>query len=432
MMVRLKQVLAIVLTWGILMVTSPANSEAWASVAIHPPVFAVQEAAQAALSASQIDELVSPIALYPDALVAQILAASTYPDQVVAANSWLQANSSLNDAQRAEQVNGQAWDPSVKALTQFPSVLNNMATNLSWTSALGDAFYNQQADVMASVQRLRAQAKAAGNLKTTPQQTVTTETQSGQQVIVIQPANPQVVYVPTYNPTVVYGTPYYPPGYSTSALVATSIISFGAGLAIGAAINNSWGWNSWGCGWHGGTVVYNRNVYVSNSNVYRNGGYYGNRPRPTPYGGGTYNRSGNRNTNVSGNTVNINKGGNKNNVNTGNINAGNRNNNVNSGNRPNAGNNNNRPVAGNNNNRPNAGNNANRQNAGNRPPAADRGYGQKPATGTKTGAFSGYSAGGQTRAESSRGKQSYGGGGGAKRSAPAQRSGGGGGGGRKR
>src|SRR5271166_6216724 len=436
MMVRLKQVLAFVLTWGILTVTSP-TSEAWASVAIHPPVFAMQEAAQANLSAAQIDELVSPIALYPDALVAQILAASTYPDQVVAANTWLQANSKLNDAQRAEQVNGQSWDPSVKALTQFPSVLSNMAQNLSWTSALGDAFYNQQKDVMASVQHLRAQAKAAGNLKSTSQQTVKTETQEGQQVIVIQPANPQVVYVPTYNPTVVYGTPYYPPGYSTSALVATSIISFGAGLAIGAAINNSWGWNSWGCGWHGGTVNYNRNVYVSNSNVYRNGGYYGNRPRPTPYGGGNYNRSGNRNTNVSGNNVNINTG-NRNNVSGGNrnnINGGNRNN-VNGGNnnnRPNAGNNNNRPNAGNNNNRPNAGNANNRPNAGNRPaqtPAADRGYGQKPATGTKSGAFSGYGAGGQTRAESNRGRQSAGSGGAQQRS--AARSGGGGGGGRRR
>src|SRR5271166_5129128 len=434
-MVRLKQALAFVLTWGVLLATSP-SSEAWASVAIHPPVFAMQEAAQAALSASQIDELVSPIALYPDALVAQILAASTYPDQVVAANSWLQANSSLNDAQRAQQVNGQSWDPSVKALTQFPSVLNNMATNLSWTSALGDAFYNQQADVMASVQHLRAQAKAAGNLKTTSQQTVTTENQGGKQVIVIQPANPQVVYVPTYNPTVIYGTPYYPPGYSTSALVATSIISFGVGMAIGASMNNSWGYNSWGCGWHGGTVNYNRNVYVSNSNVYRNGGYYGNRPRPTPYGGGNYNRSGNRNTNVSGNNVNINTG-NRNNVSGGNrnnINGGNRNNNIgNANNRPNAGNNNNRPNAGNNNNRPNGGNANNRPNAGNRPaqtPAADRGYGQKPAAGTKTGAFSGYGAGGQTRAESNRGRQSAGGGGG-QRSAPAAR-GGGGGGGRRR
>jgi len=430
-MIRLKQILVFVLSWGILLLTSP-TSEAWASVAIHSPVFAMQEAAQAALSASQIDELVSPIALYPDALVAQILAGSTYPDQIVAANTWLQANSKLNDAQRAEQANAQTWDPSVKALTQFPSVLSNMATNLSWTSALGDAFYNQQADVMASVQRLRAQAKAAGNLKTTPQQTVTTETQSGQQVIVIQPANPQVVYVPTYNPTVVYGTPYAPPGYSTGAMVATGVISFGVGMAVGAAMSGGccgWGWNSWGCGWHGGTVNYNRNVYVSNSNVYRNGGSYGGGAYNR---GGNYNRSGNRNTNVSGNTVNVNTG-NRNTVNNANrnnnINSGNRNNNVNSGNRNpdnNAGAN--RPNAGNNaGNRPNAGNNA-----GNRPtqmPAADRGYGQKPATGTKTGAFSGYSAGGTTRAESNRGKQSYSGGGaqrgGGQRSAPAARSGGG-------
>ncbi len=408
-MVRLKQVLAFVLTWGILLATSPTGSEAWASVPVHPPVFAMQEAAQANLSASQIDELVSPIALYPDALVAQILAASTYPDQVVTANSWLQANSKLNDAQRNEQVNAQSWDPSVKALTQFPSVLSNMAQNLSWTSALGDAFYNQQADVMASVQRLRAQAKAAGNLKSTQQQTVTTENQGGQQVIVIQPANPQVVYVPTYNPTVVYGTPYYPPGYSTAALVTTGILAFGAGIAVGAAINGGWGWNSWGCGWHGGTVNYNRNVYVSNSNVYRGGN------RNNVYNGGNRNNinTGNRNNINTGNRNNIN-GGNRNNVNGGNrnnINGGN-----NAGNRPNGGNN-----AGN---RPNGGNNA-----GNRPnqmPAADRGYGQKASTGTKSGAFSGYGAGGQTRQQSNRGAQSYGGGGG------GQRGGGGGGGGRRR
>ena len=350
-MVGLKQILAFVLSWGVLLVTSPFSDQALASVVFHPSMFAMQEAAQANLSPAQIDELVSPIALYPDALVAQVLAASTYPDQVVTANAWVQANSKLNAAQQAEQVNSQSWDPSVKALTQFPSVLNNMATNLSWTSSLGDAFYSQQADVMASVQRLRKQAKDAGNLKTTSQQTVKTETQQGQQVIVVQPANPQVVYVPTYNPTVVYGTPYYPPGYSTSAMVATGIISFGVGMAVGAAISNSWGWNSWGCGWHGGTVVYNRNVYVSNSNIYRNNNYYGNRPRPTPYGG-----SYNRNTNGGGNTVNIN-GGNRNNINGGNnnnINSGNRNNNVNNGNRPNGGNNG--GANGGNNGRPNTGN----------------------------------------------------------------------------
>ena len=415
-MVPMKQALAFVLTWGILIVTSPTGPEAWASVAIHPPVFAMQEAPQANLSPTQIDELVSPIALYPDALVAQIVAASTYPDQVVAANSWLQANSKLNSAELMKQVDGQSWDPSVKALTQFSSVLNNMATNLSWTSALGDAAYNQQADVMAAVQRLRKQAKAAGNLKSTSQQTVKTETQQGQQVIVVQPANPQVVYVPVYNPTVIYGVPYYPPGYSTSTMVTTAVISFGVGMAVGAAISGGccgWGWNSWGCGWHGGAVVYNRNVYVSNSNIYRNGGYYGNRPRPTPYGG-----SYNRNTNVSGNTVNIttgNKntvnGGNRNNVNTGNINAGNSKNNVNSGNRS-----------------TNTGN-YNKGSNGATAPANNRGYGQQSATGTRSGAFSGYGAGGQTRTESTRGQQSYSGGGGTKggqqRTAPAARSGGG-------
>src|SRR5271166_3160564 len=337
MMVRLKQVLAFVLTWGILIATSPASAS---------PL--PQEAADARLSPSQIDELVSPIALYPDALVAQIVAASTYPDQVVAANSWMQAHAQLNAAELAKQVDGQSWDPSVKALTQFPSVLNNMATNLSWTSALGDAAYNQQADVMASVQRLRAQAKAAGNLKTTSQQTVTTENQGGQQVIVIQPANPQVVYVPTYNPTVIYGTPYYPPGYSTAALVTTGVLAFGAGIAVGAAINGGWGWNSWGCGWHCGGVTYNRNVYVSNSNVYRGGN------RTNVY-------NGNRNNYNGGNRNNIN-GGNRNNINGGNrnnINGGNRNN-INGGNRPNGGNNaGNRPGGGNNaGNRPGGGNNA--------------------------------------------------------------------------
>src|SRR5271157_218278 len=355
-MVRLKQVLSFVLTWVILLVTSPTGSQAWASVAVHPPVFAMQEAAQANLSATQIDELVSPIALYPDALVAQILAASTYPDQVVTANSWLQANSKLNAAELAKQVDQQSWDPSIKALTQFPTVLDSMAKNLSWTSALGDAFYNQQADVMAAVQRLRKQAKAAGNLKSTQQQTVTTENQGGQQVIVIQPANPQVVYVPTYNPTVVYGTPYYPPGYSTAALVTTGIVSFGLGMAVGAAISGGWGWNSWGCGWHGGTVNYNRNVYVSNSNVYRGGN------RTNVYNGNRTNINGGNRTNINGGNRNNINGGNRNNINNGNRpNAGN-----NAGNRPNAGNNaGNRPNAGNNaGNRPNAGNNA-----GNRPNA---------------------------------------------------------------
>ncbi len=399
-MVRLKQFLALVLIWGVVFATSPAYA-APASTPYEP----LQEAPPANLPANQIDALVAPIALYPDALVAQVLAASTYPNEVVEADQWLKDNQNLQGTALAEAVNQQPWDPSVQALTQFPSVLDNMANNLSWTSALGSAFYNQQADVMAAVQRLRQQAYAAGNLKSTSQMTVT---QESPQTIIIQPANPQVVYVPTYNPTVIYGTPYYPPGYSTGAVVATGIISFGVGMAVGAAMSGGccgWGWNNWNCGWHGGTVVYNRNTYVSRSTVYANGNRYnnGNWTRPTNYPANNVNRSGNRNTNISGNTVNINNGGNRTNnvaANNGNRtnNNANRNNNVNAGNNANRGNvQNNRPQP----------NNATRPSN-----SSYRGYGQTASPGTKTGAFSGYGAGGNTRANSSRGQASFGGGGG--------------------
>ena len=135
-----------------------------------------------------------------------------------------------------QAVDAQPWDPSVKALTQFPSVLDNLAKNLSWTSSLGEAYHTQAADVMTAVQVLRAKAKAAGNLKSGSQITVV---QQSPQVIVIQPTNPQVVYVPQYNPTVVYGTPYVTPGYSTAAVVTTAVLAFGVGIAVGAAMSNS-------------------------------------------------------------------------------------------------------------------------------------------------------------------------------------------------
>ena len=159
-------------------------------------------------SAAELESLVAPIALYPDALVAQILSAATFPDQVAIADYWLQENKSLTGSALMQAVDKQSWDPSVKALTQFPSVLENMAKNLSWTSSLGEAFHGQQAEVMTAIQTLRAKAKTAGNLKTTSQVTVV---QQSPQVIVIQPTNPQVVYVPVYNPAVVYGYPYVVP-----------------------------------------------------------------------------------------------------------------------------------------------------------------------------------------------------------------------------
>src|SRR5271154_6817442 len=193
----------------------------------------------APLSDTELQSLVAPIALYPDALVAQILSASTFPDQVAIAEYWMTQNTSLTGSALMQAVNTQTWDASVKALTQFPSVLANLAHNLTWTSSLGEAYHNQQADVMTAIQALRAKAQAAGNLKSTPQVTVV---QQSPQVIVIQPANPQIIYVPQYNPTVIYGTPYVTPGYSAGDMAAVGLLSFGAGIAVGAMMSSAWGW----------------------------------------------------------------------------------------------------------------------------------------------------------------------------------------------
>lgn len=242
----------------------------------------------APLTSDELDGLVAPIALYPDALVAQVLGAATFPYEVVDAAFWMKDNATLTGDALAKAADQQSWDPSVKALTQFPSVLDNLAKNLAWTSALGEASATQQQDVMAAIQRMRAKAQAAGTLKSGSEIKVV---QEAPQTIVIQPANPQVVYVPTYNPTVVYGAPVVVPGYSSGDVAAAAILSFGAGIAVGAAINGGccgWGWSYWGTNWHSHTVIYNRNIYVGNS--YWRGGYYGGyRPgypgyRPPPPG----------------------------------------------------------------------------------------------------------------------------------------------------
>jgi hypothetical protein len=272
-------------------------------------------------SASELQALVAPIALYPDALVAQILAATTFPDQVAVADYWLQVNKNLTGSALMQAVDKQSWDPSVKALTEFPSVLDNLAKNLTWTSSLGEAYHDQQADVMTAIQTLRAQAKAKGNLQSSPQIKVV---QQSPQTIIIEPANPQVVYVPQYNPAVVYGYPYVvpayvAPAYSTGDLVAASLLSFGAGIAVGAMMSGGccgWGYSSWNCGWHGTAVVYHGGAYYGNSawhGGYYNGGYHnsygynnsynhaGNNYNNYRGGGNSYNR------NVSGNTVNVNR-----------------------------------------------------------------------------------------------------------------------------
>jgi Protein of unknown function (DUF3300) len=236
----------------------------------------------APLSADQLDALVAPIALYPDALVAQVLAAAVYPDQVAFADDWLSQNTNLTSSALVQAVDQQSWDPSVKALSQFPTVLHNLAKNLSWTSNLGQAFTNQQSDVMAAVQVMRAKAQAAGTLKSTPQIKVV---QQSPQTIVIEPASTQVVYVPQYNPTVVFGAPYVVPLYTPPVAVAAATISFGAGVAIGAAFGGGgfvgggfgggWGFSSWGCNWGGGgggggNVIYNHNTYINKTNINRN------------------------------------------------------------------------------------------------------------------------------------------------------------------
>jgi hypothetical protein len=221
-------------------------------------------------TAEELQSVVAPIALYPDALVAQILSAATFPDQVAIASYWLEQNKSLTGSALVTAVDKQTWDPSVKALTQFPSVVNNMAQNLSWTSQLGEDYHNQQAEVMAAIQTLRAKAKAAGNLQSGSQITVV---QKSPEVIVIQPTNPQIVYVPQYNPTVIYGTPYVVPGYTTTDVVAASVLSFGVGMAVGAMMSSSWGYSTWDCHWYGGAAVYHGGAYYGNSAWH--GGYYG-------------------------------------------------------------------------------------------------------------------------------------------------------------
>src|SRR5215472_887508 len=283
----------------------------------------------APMSTNVLESLVAPVALYPASLVAQILTASTFPDQVAIADYWLEQNKSLTGSALGQAVDKQSWDPSVKALTEFPSVLDNMAKNLTWTSSLGEAYHNQQSEVMTAIQTLRAQAKAKGNLKSTSQITVV---QQSPQTIVIQPTNPQIVYVPQYSPAVVYGTPYVTPGYVAPAysggdVAAAGIIGFGAGIAVGAMMGGgccSWGYSSWNCGWHGTAVVYHGGAYYGNAGWhggYYNGGYhssygynnynhYGNNYNNSYHGGdNNYNRnSGNTyNRNVSGNTVNVNK-----------------------------------------------------------------------------------------------------------------------------
>ena len=236
----------------------------------------------------QLDSLVAPIALYPDPLLAQTLAASTYPLELIQLQQWLAKNSGLKDKALADAVQKQPWDPSIQAMAALPDVVKRLADDIQWTTDLGNAFLAQQSDVMDAVQRMRKKAQDTGNLKSTEQQNVQTKVIENKSVIVVEQANPQVIYVPSYDPYVVYGAPiypyppiYYPPaGYYAAGMA----ISFGVGLAMGAAWGGGWGW---GCGWGGNNNINinNNNNFNRNSNI--NGGNRnnignGNRPSNQP------------------------------------------------------------------------------------------------------------------------------------------------------
>jgi len=216
---------------------------------------------QAPPTAAQLDQLVAPIALYPDALVAQILAAATFPTEVVEADRWMRQHPGLKGADLAQAVDLLPWDPSVKALTQFPSVLASMNRNLAWTAALGDAYASRPADVLDTVQAMRRSAMRAGSLPSNGMQTVAVQGES----IVIQPAAPGVVYVPVYDPWIVYGAPIVPyPGWIAvpGLHVAYPGIHFGLGISVGVFAGFGWGWSAWGFDWHRHAVVYAHEVYV--------------------------------------------------------------------------------------------------------------------------------------------------------------------------
>src|ERR1700739_2059563 len=221
----IRQSLALFLSCYLVLATAPEGFAAQADPsAAQPPVQAAQPTPQ------QLQQLVAPIALYPDALLAQILAAATYPDQVVEADRWLQQHTDSKGDKLAKEVDKQPWDPSVKALVEFSSVLANMDKNLSWTSSLGDAYVNQQQNVMNAVQAMRARAEQAGNLKSTSQENVSKQGQT----IVIEPAEPDVVYVPEYDPWLVYGAPIgiWPGWYWYPGLYLTGP-GFGWGFGFG-------------------------------------------------------------------------------------------------------------------------------------------------------------------------------------------------------
>ena len=246
-----------------------------ASGSAPPPAGAKPADEQKTFSQAELEQLLAPIALYPDSLFAQVLMASTYPLDIVMADRWVKANPGIKDKALEDALAKQPWDPSVKSLAVFPQVLAMMSEKIDWTQKLGDAFLAQQQELMATAQTLRSKAVAQGSLKDSKEQKVITEKTESTTIIKIEPTNPEVVYVPTYNPTVVYGAwaypayppyYYYPPGY----VAGGALLGFTAGVIVGGAL---WG----NCGWGRGDVNVNVNRYnnfnktnISNGNWQHN------------------------------------------------------------------------------------------------------------------------------------------------------------------
>jgi Protein of unknown function (DUF3300) len=241
------------------------------------------------LPPQELDSLVAPIALYSDQLLAQTLAASTYPLEIIQLQQWMDQNKNLTGQALADAVAKQPWDPSIQGLVAFPDVVQRMAGNIQWTTDLGNAFLAQQSEVMAAVQRMRGKAEGTGNLKTGSQQVVETQTTSGgQEIIKIEDASPDTVYVPSYDPTVVYGEapaeyPYYP--YTYPGYVPGTALAWGAGIALGAAAWGAWGGNWGDCDWdHGDVNINNNNNFNKNynKNVQRGQARQGNKFQHNP------------------------------------------------------------------------------------------------------------------------------------------------------
>ena len=248
--------------------------------------YASQTLAQA-LGTQQLEQLVAPIALYPDLLIAQMLTAATYPAQVIDADHWLQSQGNAPPEQIVAGADVQSWDPSVKALTAFPQVLAQMDQNLRWTTELGNAYYNQPQDVLNVVQEMRQRAEAAGNLQNSAQESVTDD----RGYIQVAPTNPQVMYLPTYDPWAVYGAPVRPyPGFSLigalGSFFGSSPVQFGLQFALSAFSHSPWGCLQWGLNWLSQAVLFHQTPFYSHSRTVADWGLPHGGPRAAGWRGG--------------------------------------------------------------------------------------------------------------------------------------------------